>query len=114
MGRQPAAQFRLPAFGRGSCPFSPDAFEQGGGGFFVFGLFYQLTVESLFQDGLAQRVGLLQRGGEGLVELVGFGEFGFDLLNDFLLLMQTRKRDIYRTNIFEIQARFAGAVGHIR
>lgn len=66
--------------------FGADAFEQGGGGFFVFGLFYQLTVESLFQDGLAQRVGLLQRGGEGLVELVGFGEFGFEFLDDFELL----------------------------
>ena len=55
-----------------------DAFEQGGGGFVVFVLFDQLTAESLFQDGLAQHVGLLQRGGEGLVELVSFGEFGFE------------------------------------
>lgn len=71
--------------------FGADAFEQGGGGFFVFGLFYQLTVESLFQDGLAQRVGLLQRGGEGLVELVGFGELFGKQFFYLLLLLFTAK-----------------------
>ena len=35
-----------------------DAFEQGGGGFVVLVLRDELTAESLFQDGLAQRVGL--------------------------------------------------------
>src|SRR5574343_446249 len=63
-----------------------DAFEQRAGGFVVWVLFDQLTAESFFQDGLAQRLGLLQGGGEGLVELVGFGEFGFEFFDQNLLL----------------------------
>ncbi len=86
---------RFPAIARDvhAIQFSgADAFEQGGGGFVVFVLFYQLTAESLFQDGLAQRVGLLQRGGEGLVELVGFGEFGFEFGHYFDLFKPVTQR----------------------
>jgi len=63
----------------------PDSFQQHRGRFVVFVLFYQLTAEGLFQDGLAQGGGLLEGGGEGLVELVGFGEFGFQLFNNLTL-----------------------------
>jgi hypothetical protein len=37
---------------------------------------HQLAGEGFFQDGLTQGFGLLQRGGDGLVELVGQRKFG--------------------------------------
>jgi len=61
--------------------FGTDAFQQHAGRLVVGVLRHQLAGEGLFQDGLAQGFGLLQGGGDDLLNVVRSRKNCFDFLS---------------------------------